>query len=136
MQKSTNDWRELREFAGVRLDESFVLSWALDGDSLCIDLDLCLAPEHSFYEEPRPSEGKCIRAAILECPHCTRLADAEQATDSGDMDREAISNAAEKLGLGRVDGMRRTGDGQYEMNGLFGRVRIDAERPLVRLKDA
>ncbi len=136
MSDDTNDWRELREFAGVRLDESFVLSWALVGDSLCIDLDLCLAPEHSFYEEPRPSEGKCIRAAILEFPFCSLVADAERSAGSADMDSAAIAAAASGLGLGKVDGMRRIGDGQYEISGSFGRVRIDAERPLVRLKDA
>ena len=136
MQGNTNDWRELREFIGVRLDESFVLSWTLVGDSLCIDLDLCLAPEHSFYEEPRPSEGNCIRAAILEFPHCTRLAAADRASAADSMDHAAIGGEAAALGLGKIDGMRRTGDGQYEIRGLFGRVQIDAERPLVRLKDA
>ena len=136
MDESTNDWRELREFAGIRLDESFVLSWALDGDSLCVDLDLCLAPEHSFYEEPRPSEGQCIRAAMLDFPHCSLLAEVEQAVGLADMDRAAIAAAAARLGLGKINGMRRIGDGKYEISGLFGRVRIDAERPLVRLKDA
>ncbi len=136
MQRNTNDWRELREFTGVRLDESFVLSWALVRDSLCIDLDLCLAPEHSFYEEPRPSEGKCIRAAILEFPHCTRLASEARESAAGDMGHAAIAAEAAALGLGKIDGMRRTGDGQYEINGSFGRIQIAAERPLVRLKDA
>lgn len=130
-----NDWRELREFAGVRLDDSFVLSWAIDGHALCIDLDLCLAPQHSFYEEPRPSEGECIRAALIEFPYCRRIADIANPAD-GDMSHEALVAAAAGLGIGRVEGLRRIGDGQYEFSGRFGQVRIDAERPLIRLKDA
>ncbi len=135
MSDDMNDWRELREFAGVKLGESFVLSWTFHGDSLCIDLDLCLAPEHSFYEEPRPSEGECIRAAILEFPCCRRIADLANPAD-GDMSRDALIAAAASLGIGRIEGLRRVGDGQYEFSGRFGQVRIDAERPLVRLKDA
>ena len=133
-----NDWRELREFAGVRLDESFVLSWAFDGQSLCIDLDLCLAPEHSFYEEPRPSEGECIRAAMLEFPHCRRVGKAADITASTDdeMTPGALIAAAAGLGIGRIESLRRVGDGQYEFSGRFGQVRIDAERPLIRLNDS
>ena len=48
----------------------------------------------------------------------------------------ALRAEAAALGLGKIDGMRRTGDGRYKISGLFGRVQIDAERPLVRLKDA
>ncbi len=136
MQTNSNDWRELREFAGVRLDESFVLSWALDGSSLCVDLDLCLAPDHSFYEEPRPSEGKCIRAAILEFPHCRYLARAAEATGVTEMDQNAIADKAARLGHGKVEDLRRIGDGRYEIRGSFGRVSLAAERPLLRLKDA
>lgn len=136
MRTNTNDWRELREFAGIRLDESFVLSWALEGGSLVIDLDLCLAPDHSFYEEPRPAERDCIRAAILEFPHCSYVGRAGGTAEAIEMSPTAMAAVTDGLGLGKVDGMRRIGDGQYEINGLFGRIRIDAERPLVRLKDA
>ena len=39
------------------------------------------------------------------------------------------------LGLGAINGFRRLGDGRNEMRGTFGVVVIDAERPLVRLKE-
>ena len=57
MSDEVTNWTELREFAAVDLEQSFVVAWDTEGESLLIDLDLCLRPEHVFYEEPRPSEG-------------------------------------------------------------------------------
>ena len=127
MNDDTNDWRELREFAGVELTDSFVLSWDYAGGALLIDIDVCLAPSHPFYEKPRPAEGACIRAATLEFPYCTSLT-----AGSGNDPAETVRT----LGNGRIDGLRRTGDGRYEMTGAFGRIEIVSERPLLRLKGA
>ena len=82
MASDTNDWRDLREFAGVELTASFVLSWEYSGGTLSIDVDLCLDPKHPFYETPRPSEGACIRPAMLEFPYCTSLAKDGASADS------------------------------------------------------
>lgn len=62
---ATVDWRMLREFAGVDLTGSFVLTWHMEVDTLFIDSDILLLPEHPFYEKPRPAEKKCIRPAII-----------------------------------------------------------------------
>jgi len=59
------DWRMLREFAGVDLSRSFVLIWELASETLMIDVDLFLTPEHPFYEKPRPAEKVCIRPAVI-----------------------------------------------------------------------
>ena len=48
------DWRKLREFADVDLEQSFVLSWNYEAGTLFIDIDLLLLPDHPFYEKPRP----------------------------------------------------------------------------------
>lgn len=122
----TNDWRDLREFAGVALTASFVLSWEYVGGSLLIDVDLCLNAEHPFYETPRPSEGACIRPATLEFPYCTSLAGGAATGDA--------TAVAAALGHGRIFDLRRIGDGRYEISGAFGRVEIASERPLLRLK--
>lgn len=121
------NWTELREFRAVGLLDSFVLSWRLEADLLQIDLDLLLLPEHALYEEPRPSESGCIRPAILEFPHCTLV--------SGDgVSDEALPKAVSGLSHGRITGLRLTADGQYELSGRFGVVKIHAERPLLRIK--
>jgi len=68
------DWRKLREFAGVDLSRSYVLSWHAEREALVVDIDLLLEPEHPFYEAPRPAEKVCIRPAFIEFPYCERLA--------------------------------------------------------------
>ena len=119
------DWRELREFAAVDLTRSFVLSWAFQSDTLLIDVDLYLEPDHAFYEKPRPAEGVCIRPAVIEFPHCARIGS----------DGETDANVS-GLPPGRIEGLRCVKDGCYEITGVFGFVRIEAERPILRLKHA
>ena len=123
------DWRQLREFLAVDLDKSFILSWHVESEALLIDVDLHLAPEHPFYEAPRPAEKVCIRPAIIEFSFCESLQ-----TDSSSFD--SIGGAAESLGHGEITGLQRHEDGRYEINGAFGAVFIVAERPLLRLKGA
>jgi hypothetical protein len=121
------DWRELREFAAVELDKSFILSWAIESDILMIDVDLFLTSEHPFYEKPRPAEKVCIRPAIIEFPFCDKF------TTSGD-ESSSKEVLVDQLGHGAIEGLRRYEDGHYEIDGEFGTVFINAERPLLRLK--
>jgi hypothetical protein len=121
------DWRRLREFFAVDLDQSFILSWHVESETLLIDIDLHLTTEHPFYEKPRPAETACIRPAIIEFPYCESLTVGDDASNS-------IAEAAESLGHGAIKGLRRHEDGQYEISGDFGSVFIAAERPLLRLK--
>ena len=128
MSDDVTNWTEMREFAAVDLEQSFVVAWATEGESLMIDLDLFLRPEHAFYEEPRPSEGACFRPAVIEFPICTQVAGPGK-------DRSGkVAEAVESLTAGRIAGLRRTGDGRYEICGDFATVEIIAERPLLRLK--
>ena len=128
MSADVTNWTELREFAAVDLERSFVVAWETEGESLLIDLDLFLQPEHAFYEEPRPSEGACLRPAAIEFPICTQI------TEPGKDRSGKVAEAIESLTTGRIAGLRRTGDGHYEISGEFGTVGITAERPLLRLK--
>lgn len=127
MTADTTDWTALREFSGVDLTASFVISWTMQSTSLLIDVDLCLCPGHAFYERPRPAEKACFRPAFIEFPACTRAA------KSGDAASDA-GTSIRALDIGRIDGFRRTGEGCYEITGTFGTVDILSERPMVRLK--
>jgi hypothetical protein len=120
------DWRKLREFADVDLEQSFVLSWNYEAGTLFIDIDLLLLPDHPFYEKPRPAEKVCIRPAIIEFPFCEAVR-----AGAGEGDIAAIVAG---LGVGAITGLRLLADGQYEIKGDFGDVEIEAERPLLRLK--
>lgn len=129
MTDGSNDWRELREFAGIDLTQSFVLSWEMRDESLTLDVDLCLTADHPFYEEPRPSERICIRPATLEFPYCSSI------LGGGTDETQPLKAIASNLGHGRIEDLKRIGDGQYRIAGSFGVVRIEAERPLLRLKE-
>ena len=123
------NWTELREFAGVDLEASYVLSWSMERELLLLDLDVQLLPDHPFYEVPRPSQKACIRAATIEFPYC------ESITVVGEDGASSPPVLVTRLGLGRIDGLSVIADGQYELHGEFGNVQIIAERPLLRLKE-
>lgn len=128
MSDDETNWTDFREFATVDLEQSFVVAWETDGESLMIDLDVVLRPEHAFYEEPRPAEGACFRPAVIEFPLCTQI------TGPGKNGNDNVAKAVESLKSGRIAGLRRTRNGHYLICGEFGTVDIVAERPLLRLK--
>ena len=121
------DWRKLREFAAVDLTKSYVLSWHAESETLLVDIDVFLTPEHTFYEQPRPAEKVCIRPAIIEFPFCQLLR-----LNRGEAG--SVAEVAETIGHGAIKGLSRLGDGRYEILGDFGTVSIEAERPLLKLK--
>jgi hypothetical protein len=123
------DWRKLREFADVDLEHSFVLSWNFEAGTLLVDIDLLLLPDHPFYEPPRPAEKICIRPALIEFPFCM-AAGVSGAVSGGD-----IGASVAGLGNGAISGLTLISDGNYEISGDFGTVKIEAERPLLRLKN-
>lgn len=124
----TVDWQKLREFAGVDLLNSYVLSWGVQRGTLSIDVDLQLTSEHPFYEKPRPAEKVCIRAAIIDFPYCEGIV-----VDGNTVD-ESLTDTVSRLGIGAIEGLRRLDYGPYEIDGEFGTVLIDAERPILRLR--
>ncbi len=126
---ATVSWRQLREFADVDLTRSFVLSWHVEGETLIIDIDLFLEPEHPFYETPRPAEKVCIRPATIEFAYCDEL----QSTAVTDGE---VTEIAGKLGHGAISDLVVLDDGRYAISGEFGTVSLVAERPLLRLKSA
>jgi hypothetical protein len=119
----------LREFAVVDLEQSFVLSWDIESGALLVDIDLHLLPAHPFYEKPRPAEKVCIRPAVIEFPICDKIEGA------GNSEQADIQTSAREIGLGVIKGLRRLESGHYEIDGVFGLVRIDAERPILRIKE-
>jgi RimJ/RimL family protein N-acetyltransferase len=120
-------WRELREFAGVDMDRSFVVSWSLDRDLLSVDVDLRLRPEHPFYEQPRRREKDCMRPAVIEFPCCAGIR-LDGSGDGGDPQSVVL-----QLEAGAITDLERRDEGPYVLRGHFGIVEIDAERPILRL---
>jgi len=110
------DWRQLREFRAVELGASFIVSWSLESETLRLDVDLQLTPEHAFFERPRPAEKTCIRPAVIEFPYCEQPLQVED------------------LETGRIDDLVVLAEGHSQIRGEFGVVEIIAERPILRLK--
>lgn len=128
--KST-DWRRLREFAGVDLEKSFILSWDYESGALLADVDLYLTPEHPSYEKPRPAEKVCIRTAVVEFPFCEKVLIVTDASNDHDASpRDVVAG----LGLGAIRGLSRVSDGRYKISGEFPSILIHAERPILRLE--
>jgi len=127
--RDTTDWTQLREFSGVDLAQSYALSWHLETQALMIDLDLFLNQSHPFYEKPRPAEQACFRPAFLEFPDCKHV---ETEKDDG---KRGIVVTVGSLPPGKISGLKRSADGQYEIRGEFGVVLIQSDRPLLRIKD-
>lgn len=129
MIEAVTSWTALREFKHIDLTQSFVLSWELASETLQIDVDLYLCPDHPFYEAPRPAEKACFRPAHIDFPHCSQILRSPEERDV------SLHEVIRALAGGLINDLRRTGEGQYEISGEFGRVAIFAERPMVRLKD-
>ena len=124
--EQTVDWRRLREFADVDLEQSFVLSWHVGAGTLCVEVDLCLMPSHPFYERPRPNEKRCIRPARIDFPDCSTFGGADEAAAPAPAERAA------GLGRGAIDSLSVLGDGRYRFSGKFGEVYVRAGRPILR----
>ena len=123
------DWKDLREFKSLDLEQSFVLSWEISGETLQIDVDLNLRSGHALYEPPRPAEKACFRPGHIDFPQCSAV---RMSGENGDI---PATLAIQRLGSGKISGLRRIGEGKYQFEGGFGSVIIVADRPMVRLKD-
>jgi hypothetical protein len=110
------NWRQLREFRDVDLSGSYVVAWSIEAETLLLEIDLLLTPQHPFYEKPRPAEKVCIRPAVIEFRFCE------------------MPETTAQLGVGRISDLVVLGSGRYAISGEFGVVEIDAERPILRLK--
>jgi hypothetical protein len=129
----TTDWRNLREFKGIDLTRSFLLSWEVARSTLRLDVDLYILPDHPHYEKPRPSEKACFLAGHIDFPDCTQVVGDAAVSDGSSS--ESIADSTLHLGGGKISAMTRTGEGEYVICGDFGQVAIHGDRPMVRLKD-
>ncbi len=59
------DWRQLKIFKGIDLNDSFVLDWSYESECLSFELEVSIWPESAYYVEPRPGEYTCYRKATL-----------------------------------------------------------------------
>lgn len=123
------NWQQLREFSGTLLDGSFIVEWRFEGETLFVEVDLQLLPEHPFYEKPRPKEKICIRQAVIEFPWVEALL-----LDGGDGNGR-IADRVAGLRTGAIQNLWRVNDGPYVIEGAFGEVEIVSGRPILRMRE-
>ncbi|MCL1036278.1 hypothetical protein L2750_03825 [Shewanella submarina] len=58
-------WKEFKDFGGVELNDTFVLSWGFQSDILTLNLLVSLWPESPHYEPPKEHEFTCYKEGKL-----------------------------------------------------------------------
>lgn len=105
-----------------------MLSWVLTGDTLRLEVDLVLLPMHALYEKPRPSQTSCMRAAVIEFPVIEAL------TIDGEAKADVLPGKVfSALQPGLLQSMIVKDEGHYVLDGEFGTVAFQSERPVLRI---
>lgn len=121
-------WEAFREFRGIDLEASFLLSATMTGDMLKLEVDLVLTPDHALFEKPRPAQKACVRAGIVEFPYLDSLSIDENSIDSAD-----VAPSLALLQPGKIASLEVTGEGNYLLTGEFGTVAFESGRPVLHI---
>ncbi len=116
------DWTELEKFRGIDLNDSFVLGWRHEGQSVIFELEASIWPESEHYLPPKPDEYTCYRRATLsfknvfECTGLMPMSLAPKYTDAnGEVD------------FGNIDSLQILRNG-FNVEGDFGVVHIKGDK--------
>ncbi len=112
------DWDEFLDLSGVNLEQSYLLALRQQDGNTLLELDVQLTSEHPLFEPPRPAESGCYRPAELIFSATTKLLAPKTDTLSG-----------------QINHIVATGDGQYTVEGDFGKIIIASETPFLRLTE-
>jgi hypothetical protein len=118
----TLNWRDMPEFTGVDLEDSWVLGWQLDasGGHLLIELEASLWPGHAAYGPPAVGEYTCYRQARLIFEGVRNVSGLrEQSTVKPYFDPDG------ELDYGSVDALERVGE-ECRLVGPMGDVTLHA----------
>lgn len=116
------DWPELDNFRGIDLNDSFVLGWRHEGQSVIFDLEASIWPESEYYLPPKPNEYTCYRRAtlsfrnVLECTGLLSMNSAPKSTD-----------AVGEIDFGNIDSLQVVSNG-FSIEGDFGTVNIKGDK--------
>jgi len=118
------DWRS-GLFEGVDLEDSWVLGWHLDElrKQLVFELEVSLWPAHVNYAPPKSGEYTCYKRGRLifeDVMYLQGLLPEQEVKPSKDPEGS--------IDYGNIEGFNRAGDGVYEFEGDFGKVRVNGGR--------
>ena len=112
------DWRQLENFKGIDLNDSFIMSWELSTDKLSFELEASIWPESMFYATPKVNEFTCYRKATLSFSEIESV--------DGLMPMESVHYAKDpddSIDYGNIDSLSMNNHG-FNLIGDFGEVTI------------
>ncbi len=109
----------IKELIGIQLQDSFVLSWGMNRDSLVFDVEFSLWPEHPQYQTPKPNEWTCYQRGKLLFEGVS----SQQGLLSIDNVRSS-TDASGELDYGNIDELEEINDGEFRICGDFGVAHI------------
>jgi len=108
-----------KKLTGIQLEDSFVLSWGMDGDSLVFVVELSLWPEHPQYQAPQIDEWTCYQKGKLIFDNVTSL--------QGLLPIDNVSpsiDANGELDYGNINVLEEVNKGEFKIYGDFGEVQV------------
>jgi len=112
------DWRKLKEFEGIDLNDSFILNWQWSENEFSLLIEASIWPNSQYYEPQKEKEYTCYKQAQLiftNCKTITGIRAMQQANSSTDSDGS--------IDYGNIDTLAKTEVG-FELTGEFGNVQI------------
>ncbi|MEL4388696.1 hypothetical protein [Shewanella xiamenensis] len=112
------DWHQMEVFNGIDLNDSFVLDWSYENNSLYFELEASIWPESKYYAEPKLNEYTCYRKAILQFVNTVSVI--------GLKPKSAVMSSTDSDGsidYGNIDTLQVV-DGGFGLTGDFGNIKI------------
>jgi hypothetical protein len=106
------------EFNGVDLNDSFILSWYQDRDSLVIEIEASLWPESKYYSKPLEGEYTCYKKALVSFRNIQSIYGLKTLNEV-----KPIIEPDGSEDYGNIDTLEKE-NGQFLVSGEFGNVTI------------
>jgi hypothetical protein len=124
------NWSALPAFFGLDLSESYILSWCRLEDSLRIEADLVITPDHPKFKAPPPHERACFSRGAVVFPNVRSIEGLRPMSEV----RPAIDALGEK-DYGHFDSLVEVTPGTFEVSADFGELTIESGPPNVDISE-
>lgn len=115
------NYYELPEFAGVYLEDSYVLNIDENPQALTFRVEFVLTESHPNYHTPRAGEQYCYATGSLTFEHPDKIEWLEHS-------QQAYTDASGEEDLGNIDYLVSS-DGQWRAGGDWGEVVVHTPQP-------
>jgi hypothetical protein len=124
------NWTAMPAFHGLDLSESFISSWEHHENSLLVEADFVLTPDHPSFRPPVPDEWACFKRGKLTFPNVRSTKGLRSMAEV----RPAIDATGER-DYGHFDSFVERAPGTFEVSGDFGTFTVESEQPIVEIRE-